>query len=169
MRKGWTEDEIKKAENIISSRTLKDKSRSLIFSIRILSWMVIFVIIIGNSLFSIMLIPILLAFNRIAVNILIIFLGFFVGVLFNFLIWDIEEQITKTHHALAISLIPLLSILNLYAIVRISNAVNDVFKISETRENPLIISALYVVAFLLPYLWTLFVHNKIKRDRKSVV
>ena len=163
MKKGWTEEEIKKAEDIISSRVSNDKSKSLVFSHRILFWMVLFVIIIGNTLFSIVLIPILLALNNITTDILIVFLGFIVVILFNFLIWDIEEHITKKHRVFAVLIIPILSILNLYAIVRISNAVNEVFNISEVRGNPLIISAFYVVAFLLPYLWTLFVHNKIKR------
>ena len=47
--------------------------------------------------------------------------------------------------------------------MKISNALNAVFEITAERGDPLTVGALYVVAFLLPYLWTLFVKKKIKR------
>jgi hypothetical protein len=162
LKKGWSKEDIKKAEDIISSRALHDKSKSMAYSNRILFWTVLFVMIIGNALVALVLIPVLLTINKFGADIFVVVIGFAIGLLFNFLVWDIEEHLTKAHHLIASTAIPILAVINLYAIVRIVNALNDVFKITSLRENPLTISALYVIAFLLPYLWTLFVKKKIK-------
>ena len=87
--------------------------------------------------------------------------------LFNFLVWDVEEHLTKKHHLIAGIIIPVLAVFNLYMVTKISNSINTVFKITSVRENPLTISAFYVIAFLLPYLWTLFVKKKIKRRERG--
>ena len=162
MKKGWTEEQIKKAEESIESRRFHDKSRSIVTSNRILFWSMLFVIIIGNALIALILIPFLLVFDKFAVNIFIVVIGFAVGLLFNFLVWDIEH-LTIKHHLLAAIIIPVLAIVDLYAIVKISNAINEVFEITVIRGDPILISAVYVIAFLVPYLWTIFVKKKIKR------
>ena len=162
IKKGWAREDIKKAEDIIFARNLHDKSRSAIHAHRILFWTVMAVMIIGNALIALVLIPIMLVLNKIGADIFVVIIGLKFGLLFNFLVWDIEEHITRKHHLLAITIIPLIAILDLYAIVRITNAINDVFQITAIREDPVTISALYVIAFLLPYLFTLFYKKKIK-------
>ena len=162
-RKGWSTEEIKKAEDIVEARHLHDKSRSIVHTNRILFWGMMLVIILGNAVVALVLIPILLVMNRIGADIFVVIIGFAIGLLFNFLVWDIEEHLTRNYHLLATIIIPILAVINLYAIVRITNAINDVFEITAIREDPLTISALYVIAFLIPYLWTLFVKKKIKR------
>ena len=56
-RKGWSEEEIIKAQKIIEARKMQDKSRSHPHSNRILYWSIIFVIIIGNAIISLLLVP----------------------------------------------------------------------------------------------------------------
>ena len=163
MKKGWGKEDIVKAEDIIASRNVHDKSRSTVFAIRVIFWSILFVMIIGNALVSFVLIPLLLVFNKLAMDIFVIVIGFTIGLLFNFLIWDVGEYLTKKHHLTAAILIPLLGVINLHAVVRISNSVNDVFQITEVRGDPLVVGALYVIAFLAPYLFTLFYKKKIKR------
>ena len=163
IRKGWSEEDIDKSEEIIEERKINDKSRSIIHSNRILFWTVLFVMIIGNTLVAFILIPLLLVMTQIAMDFFAVFIGFVVGFLFNFLIWDIEEHLTRKHHLFAVLIIPILAVVNLFGITKISNAINSVFVISEVRGDPLIISALYVVGFLTPYLFTLFYKKKIKR------
>ncbi|MEE9525296.1 MAG: hypothetical protein V3V78_01675 [Candidatus Woesearchaeota archaeon] len=163
MKKGWSKDDITKAEAIIGGRNVHDKSKSASYIDRVLFWGMILVMIVGNALIAFILIPLLLVFDKLAADIFVMVIGFVVGVLFNFLIWDMEERLTVKHHVIAATTIPVLAIFNLYIIVRMSNAINVVFDISEVRGDPLTISALYVIAFLLPYLWTLFVKKKIKK------
>ena len=163
LKKGWSKEEVKKAEEIIAGRVVEDKSRSTAQANRILFWSVLFVMIIGNALIAFVLIPLLLVMTKLAMSFFVIVIGFAVGLLFNFLVWDIEEHLTKKHHLLATTIIPILAIINLYAIVKVSNALNVVFEITAERGDPLTISALYVIAFLIPYLFTLFYKKKIKR------
>jgi len=163
MEKGWSNEEIKKAEDIIDDRKLHDKSRSTVHVDRILFWSILFVMVVGNALVAFILIPLLLVLNNLVMDIFVIIIGFSIGLLFNFLIWDIEEHLTRKHHLIAAITIPMLSMFNLYFIVKASNALNVLFDISKVRGNPLIVSAFYVIAFLVPYLWTLFVKKKIKR------
>jgi len=160
--KGWSPEDIKKTEEIISSRSLHDKSRSIAHTNKILFWSVMFVIIIGNTLVALILIPLLLVMSKLAMDFFVVILGFTVGLLFNFLVWEIEQYLTKKEHLFAAVIIPIVAVLDLYAMVKISNSINDVFQITAVRENPMAISALYVIAFLLPYLFTLFYKKKIK-------
>ena len=162
MKKGWSKEEIKKAEDIIAARVLQDKSRTITPANRILFWSVLFVMIIGNALIAFVLIPLLLVMTKLAMSFFVIVIGFAIGLLFNFLVWDIEEHLTRKHHLLAATIIPILAVINLYGITTISNALNEVFEITAERGDPLMISALYVIAFLLPYLFTLLFKKKIK-------
>lgn len=159
-KKGWSSEDIKKAEDILKGKK-QDKSRTTGHTNRLLFWGMLFVMVIGNALVSFVLIPILLSMTTIVADLFIFLIGFAIGLWFNLLVWDIE-YLTKKHHLIAILIIPLLAVLNLYAIVRISNALNDVFGITNIRGDALTISAIYVIAFLLPYLWTVFVKKKIK-------
>ena len=162
-KKGWSREDLEKAEEIIEARHHVDKSESNLHMNRVLFWTVFLVMIIGNALVSLLLIPILLVLNKLAADVFVVIIGFAFGMLFNFLIWDIEEHLTKKHHLLAAITIPALAVLNLYGITRIANAINNVFVITIIREDPLITAALYVIAFLTPYLFTLFYKKKIKR------
>ncbi len=159
-KKGWSLDDIRKAEDIIASRAVKDKSKTTHHFERVLYWTVILVIIIGNFIVSLGITPILLAMNQAAVDVIIILLGFAFGLLFNLLILDLEF-VSKKHHLIALVIIPLAALINLSVIVNITNAVNDVLQISNVRNNPITMSVLYVLAFLAPYLWTVLVKKKI--------
>lgn len=161
-KKGWSDPDIKKAETIMEESHKQDKSRSGVHTNRVVFWGMLFVMVIGNTLVSLILIPILLAFNRIAADIFVAIIGFVIGLWFNLLVWDIDH-ITRRHHLIAALTIPGLAVVNLYAITRITNAINDVFVITDLREDPLVVSAIYVISFILPYLWTVFAKKKIKK------
>ena len=159
-RKGWSEDEVNKAEKIIQARKIQDKSRTSVYTNRILYWTVIFVIIIGNFMISLMLVPFLLVFNKLAMDVLVVVVGFAFGALFNLLILDIE-QVSKRHHLIAAIIIPVLALINISVMTTIANALNEVLRTSTIRESPITVSVLYVVAFMLPYLWSVFVKKKV--------
>ncbi|MBW2996494.1 hypothetical protein KY332_04305 [Candidatus Woesearchaeota archaeon] len=162
-KKGWSKEDIDKAENIIKNRREQDKSGSVAYIDKVLFWGILFVMVVGNTLVSFGIIPLFLVFDHLAMDLFIIVIGFSVGLLFNFLIWNVEEHLTRKHHLTAVVIIPFLAVLNLYFMVTVSNAINNAFNLSSVRDSPLTISALYVIAFLVPYLWTLLVRKKIKR------
>jgi len=158
-RKGWSDEDINRAHEIINERHTLDKSRSTEFSNRFVYWSVIILIIIGNFLVSLVLVPVLLVTNKIALDIVIAVLGLTFGLLFNFLITNIEH-IERRHHIMAALVIPLLALVNISLMVGIAEAINSVFKFGVVRETPAIAGAIYVIAFILPYLWTVLMKNR---------
>jgi len=159
-RKGWNEEDIENAEKIIESRKSKDKSRTFAYSSRVVYWTVIALMVIGNFAISLMLIPFLLVLNKLTMNIVVVLIGLSFGSFFNLLIMDIE-QVSKKQHIIAGVIIPVLALINIAVIVRIANSINEALGISIVREGPITISILYIVAFMLPYLWSIFVKKRI--------
>lgn len=151
-RKGWSKEDISKAEKIINERVKKDKSGTLPYANRSVFWTMFFVIIIGNIIISILMIPFLLVLNLPFLDFIIIVLGLSFGFLFNFLITDIRH-ITFKHHLIAGIIIPLVAIVNFFFMTTIANNLNDYLEVSNIRQNPYTISIIYMVAFILPYLF----------------
>ncbi len=117
---------------------------------RILYWMSLLVLTISNFVISIVLIPFLLTINNYFLYIIIILLGIIFGSLFELLIEDIEH-LNKKHHAIALIFIPAIAIINIFVTVNIANNINQFLKFNIIHE-PIIISAIYVISFLTPYI-----------------
>lgn len=165
-KKGWKEEEINDAKQIMDESRIKDKSRSSHNSNMVLYWSIIFLAIISNMVISIILIPFLLVINKLALDVIIIVIGFAFGSLFNLVITDIQ-YVSRKHHIIAGITIPVLALINISTIVKVANAINEVLRLNVIRDNPYTISILYVIAFMLPYLWTLFVKKKWDLEYKN--
>lgn len=149
--KGWSLEEINNALDIINSE--EKKKKHFVFkqsSNRVLYWMSILVLITINILVSAVLIPFLVVLKGFALYLIIILIALVFGLVFNFLISDIE-YLEKKHHVFAAILIPLIAVINLFLIVNVSNKLSSIFKIN-IQTNPITISIIYVIVFLLPYL-----------------
>jgi hypothetical protein len=162
--KGWAEEDIGKAEAIIEKRRREDKSRTYISMNRVLYWSAIVVIVLGNFIISMFLIPFLLVLKRFSLDIIIVAIAFAFGLLFNLLITDIEH-VEKKHHLFALIIIPLIALINFVMMVNISNALGESMNLPISRQNPYFISLLYVIAFVLPYLYTLIIKKEYKEWR----
>ncbi|MBW2981654.1 hypothetical protein KY343_02125 [Candidatus Woesearchaeota archaeon] len=159
--KGWSEEDIRKTEEIIERRRREDKSRTFISMNRVLYWSAIVVIVLGNFIISIFLIPFLLVLKKLSLDIIIVTIAFAFGLLFNLLITDIEH-VEKKHHLFALIMIPLIALINFVIMVNVANSLGKAMNLSFVRENPYFISLLYIVAFILPYLYTLIIKKEYK-------
>jgi len=160
-KKGWSEEDIKQAESIIYKRRLHDKSKSIDQSNKVLYWSAFVLIIIGNFIISVALIPFLLVLNRGSLDLIIIAIGFSFGLFFNLILRDIE-YISNINHLITGFGIPLIALLNFYVMTSMANALNNVFQFSQIRENPFSVAAVYTIAFILPYFWTFWIKKKYK-------
>jgi len=160
-KKGWAEEDIKKAESIIATRRLKDKSKSFDHANKLLYWSAFVLIIIGNFIISMALIPFLLVLSRGYLDVIIVVIGFSFGLFFNLILRDVE-YISKVHHIITGFGIPLIALLNFFAMTRIANAINNVLQLSVVREDPFSVAAVYTVAFILPYFWSFWIKKKYK-------
>ena len=144
--KGWSEQEIRKAEAALE----RSESNDLQFS-KIVFWSAMVVVVFANILIAGVLIPFLIALNQWALYSAVIILGGTVGFLYNFLITDIGH-LERKHHVWAGILVPLLALGNIITVVLLANRFIQDAKIQNVQHNPYSIGVVFVVAFILPYI-----------------
>jgi hypothetical protein len=149
LEKGWTEEEVEKAlDTLYEEQPKKEKHHKKMN--RILYWSTLVLVIIGNTIVSIVMVPFLLVLSSISLYFVISVMGLIFGSLFNLLIRDIEH-VDPRHHVIAGVFLPAIAIINIYVMVNFANMFNQALNISHIHQNPLLVSAAYVIAFLLPY------------------
>ncbi|MCX8146963.1 MAG: hypothetical protein N3D84_00670 [Candidatus Woesearchaeota archaeon] len=115
-------------------------------------WTVLLVLTIGNFLISVILIPFLLVFKPVHLALIVSILGIIFGLMFNLIIRDIEH-IEKEHHLIAAIFIPSIALINIFVMVNIANNLAARLKL-PAHENAFLISLLYVIVFIIPYVFS---------------
>lgn len=155
VEKGWKKSDINKTIKIIE-KAKKNKHPQIKTLDKFVYWFSLLIAIIGNLVISISLIPVLLALKGIFVYVVIITLGISFGLLFELLIRTIENLEVKHHLFLSI-IIPIIAVINF---IIISNNIKELIGI-ESQQNPIIIGAVYAIAFILPYIfYQIFLKDK---------
>ncbi|PIZ51546.1 hypothetical protein COY27_03160 [Candidatus Woesearchaeota archaeon CG_4_10_14_0_2_um_filter_33_13] len=145
--KGWTEEDIKKAESILEKQEEYDKHFS-----KIVFWSALIVTIFGNLIVSLVLIPFLIVLYDWVLYTVIILLAGTIGFLYRLLIMDIGH-LDKKNHFFASILIPIIAIANMVGMVLISNKFITDLKLQNTQHNPWIAAVVFAIAMILPYLF----------------
>jgi hypothetical protein len=166
LEKGWKVEEVEKAlDTLYRIEPKKEKHHKKMN--RILYWSTLVLVIVANTVVSIVMVPFLLILSRLSLYFIISVLGLVFGALFNLLIRDIEH-IDPRHHIIAGIFLPAIAIVNIYVMVNFANRFNEALNISPVHQNPVIVSAVYVIAFLLPYVIDQgFVQKIIKKGRSE--
>lgn len=146
LRKGWNKDDLNKADTILNRSNRHD-----IFFSKIVFWSALLVIILGNVIFSFVLLPLLIFLNKGFLITLIIIVAITIGFIYNFLITDIG-LIGSSHHLIASIIIPIIAIINLVGIVLISNKFISSLNIQNSPHNPWILSIIFAVSFITPFM-----------------
>lgn len=152
-KKGWSEEEIKKAEAILHQTEKHD-----IYFSRVVFWTAIIAVVIGNLLISVALIPLLLAVNKTLLYLTIIIFALLIGFLYNFLIRDIGH-LERKHHLLAGVIIPLIALFNIFLVTSISNLILKNLRL-ENLHHPLIPAIVFAFFLMVPYLTERFLIKK---------
>ena len=151
--KGWTSDEIEKARRILETAQEK-KSQKILVLDAVIYWVALFVAILGNVVVSVVLIPFLLALRDILLYVIIITLGVAFGLLFDLLIRDIDT-LSSRHYIIAGIFIPCLAITNVFLMANFSNTLTVSMHLKNIHP-PLLVGAVYTIAFIAPYLLSHF-------------
>jgi hypothetical protein len=149
-KKGWTDDDIQNAVSIINKGRLK-KPKQILFLDSIIYWIVLFVALIGNFIISVILIPFMITLQGFRLYSIIIIISFSFGAFFDLLIRDIEK-IQQKDIIIAGIFLPLLAIINVSFMVKFSNFLQTTMGLNNSLHNPLLISLIYVVGFVSPYM-----------------
>lgn len=161
--KGWSEEEIRKTERILEKETKHDAHFA-----KIVFWSALIVIIFANLLISLILTPFLIVFNKWLLYSVVIILAATIGFLYNFLVTDIGH-LEKKHHVLAGIIVPVIALANMVVMVLISNKFIVDIRINNSVHNPWIVSIVFAVAFILPYLLYRLHHHAREREKAVIV
>lgn len=120
---------------------------------RVQYWMALLLLTICNLLIFAILIPFILILQASHLLIIIGSIGFVFGLIYNFLIHDIEH-LEPRHHRFAAGFIPLVAIINIYLLMKIGSFLKGWYFYDNT--DILYASLVYVALFILPYAFGAF-------------
>tara|TARA_Y100000294_G_C8540219_1_gene330848 strand:- start:27 stop:566 length:540 start_codon:yes stop_codon:yes gene_type:complete len=115
-------------------------------------WTGLVVITTCNLFAGMFLIPFLLILPQWPMYLLVVSIALIFGLLFNFIIRDIDVE--RHHHILAITFIPIITIINLFLMTAVANKLDIVLNLN-VEHSPYVISLLYAIVFLLPYAFSI--------------
>ena len=115
----------------------------------ILYWSTLLLLIMSNFFMTIVIIPFMLLASSFHFYLMIAMLGLVFGYVFSLLINNIEN-LSVHHHLIAVLFIPVFAVINLIIISTSIGSIASLFGI-ETRVEPLTVSIVYAVFFLVPY------------------
>ena len=148
-KRGWAKRDIKRAVTIISNAK-KDKPMEIKSLEKKINWILLIVIIAANFAVSVALLPLLVVMRGIQLYLIIVILGVVFGLLFELVIRSIEHL--EKHHNLFIAiLIPLISLINFFAMAKFSNKVSSKLNLANSN-NSFAIALVYAVSFVLPFI-----------------
>ncbi|MBI2659880.1 hypothetical protein HYX07_01845 [Candidatus Woesearchaeota archaeon] len=147
-KKGWSRKDIIGTVEIIKNAK-KSKPKDAIFLEKRIFWILLVLIITANFAVSVALLPLLVALKGIFVYAVIIMLGIFLGLLFEMVIRGMEH-LEMRHHLFLAVLIPATAMANIFIIAGISNNLARALNLASIH-SPIIISTVYSVSFVLPY------------------
>lgn len=164
--RGWAEEELDKATNIMHSEEKRLKHIQYDVSMNfVVYWTVLLVLTLANFVVSILLVPFLLILKPFLLELIVAVLGLIFGLLFNLVTRDIEHIETK-HHLTAAVFIPAVGIINIFVVVSVANSIATKIKIPLV-QNPVFTSIVYATFFLLPYGYSSF-REFLKRRKKEI-
>ncbi len=164
-RKGWPEEEIEKTVRILQSGDAKKQQGGVIKTMSpLLYWSALILTMIGNLIVSVVMVPFLVMLNGAELYFTIAILGGAFGMLFNLIINDIEHMDSE-HHIVAGFFIPAIAAINVYIIVKLANVLSEVISIN-VKQNAIIISIIYVLAFMAPYV-IFKINENVKEKREK--
>ncbi len=143
--KGWTEQELKKAETILEGHLEHNKKFS-----KLVFWSALVVILFANLAVDLVLVPFLIVFSAAVLYSVIVLLGVSFGFLYNHLISSVGKM-HKWHHAWTNILVPVIAVMNIFIIFFSSNFFISKLESNPVTQNPWVAGVVFAFAFVLPY------------------
>ena len=148
-KKGWSKKEIINAVDIIK-KAKHSKTAGNLFLEKRIYWILLIIIMAANFAISVALVPLLVALKGVFLYFVIIILGTVFGLLFELVIRSIEH-LEKRHHQLLVIFIPLIALVNIFIISKISNNLTSTLGLANLH-NTITIAIVYAASFVLPYI-----------------
>jgi len=114
-----------------------------------LYWVFLFLVIVGNFIISVVLVPFFLVFRGFFLYFSLFFIGLSFGCLFGFILASLERMKTRQHIIWSI-FIPALALINVGIFAVLSNKLIYLMKLSTPAHNPMLVGACYVFGYVIP-------------------
>ena len=150
--KGWTPDEIADALRVMN-QAQSQKSKTIRAMDRCAYWGLLFIILIGHFVVSVIMIPFMVFATPLYVYAMILVIAATFGALYDLILYDINTIEGSTQFMPGL-LLPALAIINIY--VSISLATSLAIKVGApiSGSAPFIIGAMYLLGVMAPYWFT---------------
>lgn len=148
-KRGWNSDEI---ECTLRAVHRGENEKSVFSSVleKVVFWIALFVCVLGNFFISVALIPILLLIKGSYFLVMLSVVGMTAGILFE-LVVCVLENIERKHYIISGIFVPFLALINIFLVSSLSNNFSSLMHVSAGVHNPFVVSIVYVVSFLVPY------------------
>jgi len=149
-KKGWSDEEIRYSLDILSTARTK-KSKRIKWIEKMVFWVLLLLVILGSFATSVILFPFLYFMNT---GYLYIFIAF-IALGFGWIIMKMIQEIDDIEDAQIILpglFLPVLALINIYVIVSLANMIATGFQYTEGIHNAILISLVYMVSFMIPYI-----------------
>jgi hypothetical protein len=149
--KGWSDQDINKAEGILDKAAEKTETKKIDLFVY---WTALIISIVINIIVSGIIIPMMFMIHGLALIGLVFVVSLFFGWVFYILIKDIENMEIH-HHIIAGLFIPAIALVNVFIIVNLGNRLiryNMPQLMQIPLSSPLQISIVYAIGFTIPYL-----------------
>ena len=146
--KEWTPELAVRTEEILE----KGQKSKPVWVLRIdsaLYWVLLLLAIFANFVISVVLVPFLLILKGLALYFSLFFIGASFGLLFTFILHNIEK-LEAHQHIIASVFIPCLALINVGIFAVLSNKLIILLKLATPPHNPLLVGAFYVFGYVLP-------------------
>ncbi|RMF54513.1 hypothetical protein D6745_05110 [Candidatus Woesearchaeota archaeon] len=147
-KKGWIREEIEKV-CVILKRAQINKSKGIRVFEHFAYWLVLAIILIGNGIISLSLVPLILVFDDFNLYITIIVAGLVFGVLFDSLLSD--ASLTNHHYILNMIMLPVIAAVIFVLITIITNYLGLILELNVPMHNPIMVGIIYAIAIILPH------------------
>ncbi len=151
-QKPWSPEEKERVLGIIE-RGRKKKSQKIKFLDEVVYWVFLIISILGNFIFSVVLVPFMLILTGFYLFAVLFIIGFAFGMLINSIMREMQK-IEAKKHIIPILLIVALALINVYIITTFTNRLEVLLEVATPAHDPIMISATYSLAFILPYLFS---------------
>lgn len=163
-KKKWTSQEIEKTLKILDSAKRKKPALVQFLDVTIY-WAALFLAILGNFIVSVVLVPLLIVLT----GPFLYFTLFFVGASFGTLIYTVVRMIEATEakqNFISGLFITALAVINIYMITNLTNRLELMMGITTNIHEPIVISAVYALGYILPY--SVYVIKDVMKKRQTL-
>ncbi len=150
--KGWTPDEIAQALRIMTEAQ-NDKAGIVRYMDRIVYWTLLFFVLIGNFVISIITIPFIVFAPAVFLYPMVFIVSFTFGALYDLVLYDINK-IEGARQFLPQLLLPSLALINSYISINLASVLANTMGINEVPHIQAFIPVVYVLGFMAPFWYT---------------